>query len=247
MKKITLFLLLMSAVLTGIAQPAKSSFLESLRQMQDAYRQPEYLSFDILYRYAPADQPDQFEDSISGNARINRNRFWYSLDNTESVNSGDLEIMVFREDKIVYLRKPVARETQAGGLQWIALLDSALSANMHTGFQVNEQPDCLQLVMEFAPDQSCRRIEYLVDRKTGWLRKMISIVKADQLYDPSVRSAIDSDQTYAVVETIFSNYSTVVFDTQVLDSQHYVRKSGDRYVCVGEYEQYSVFLGSAGL
>src|SRR5262245_61132740 len=101
---IAVLIVLCSWINFALSQSAgNTSALEELRKLGAVYRSASYLSFDVTYKYAPEATPTLYLDSLKGNFKINGDRYWSSLDNTESVSTADYMIMLFKEDLIMYI------------------------------------------------------------------------------------------------------------------------------------------------
>jgi hypothetical protein len=76
---------------------------------------------------------------------------------------------------------------------------------------------------------------------------MVNIVESRELYDPSVRSLVAGNSSYAIVETDLTNYREGAFEDSELDPGRYFKKVGKEYVSVAPYESYKIFLGTPDL
>lgn len=216
--------------------------LQALHRMVSAYRQAHHLHFDILYRYAAESNPGEYLDSLVGQYKIHGNRYWSQLSNSETVSDGRLMLTVFTEDSLIYLA--AAPST----LNVMTMLDTLLPKQMNAQYHYAVSGTEELVTLSFAGGSAYKEVTWHIDRKTGYLNKMVSVVSADQLYDPAVRSLVTGTaNAYVVVETLYNNYRENAFDEQVFDTGRYVRKEGQEYVPVGAYENYQVFVGSPGL
>ena len=218
----------------------------ALRKLATGYQRATNLGFDVLYRYAAESEPSVYRDSLSGHFKLQGNRYWCELDNTESVGTPDFNIMLFKDDKLMYLsrRAPSA----ANPLNQLAMVDSFLLAgkkNMVCSMMHTRDQDIATI--EFTEPVVYKRITWYIDKKSGFLQKMVSVVQAGQLYDAQVRSQIEDPATWAIVEAVYSNYRQQPFDETLFDSSRYFKKVANGYVTVAPYEDYTIFLGSVGL
>ncbi len=223
--------------------------MQAIRSMAAKYQQAQYLSFDILYRYAAESKPGEYLDSLKGQYKLHGNRYWNILDNRESVYDTRLLLMRFEEDSIIYLAKPGEGAAQSGtGNIGLAMLDTMLFNNKEAQYAWKETNAEQVITLSLAGPVACRQMTWHIDRTTGFLTKMVSIVRSEQLYDPSVRSQIaDAATSYVIVETLYSNYRQGTFNDNVFDLGKYIKKEGQDYVTVAPYERYKVFLGTPGL
>lgn len=252
MRKIILLVCLIVAGLPfrGRGQDeATAKATAAMHRLAEKYQQARLLSFDILYRYAAEGKPGEYQDSLHGQYKLHGSRYWSALDNTESVYDGRLLAMLFKEDSIIYLAKPggvlpVSSPSAGPG----GAIDTFLLHNKGSQCSYTATPDEELITMSFAGTGPYKKITWQVNRKTGYLDKMTSLVRSDQLYDPTVRAQVtDAASTYVVVETLYSNYRQGAFDENIFDLGKYVKKEGDAWMTVAPYERYKVFLGSTGL
>jgi hypothetical protein len=222
-----------------------------LHKLATKYQQAQYLGFDVLYRYAAEGTPGTYLDTLRGQYKLQGSRFWSILDNRVSICDDHLMLIVFNEDSLIYLvRPPVASTTQGqgGSANPMAIPDSLLLRDKNTGYQYETTPAEELVSMTFKENVPCKKITWHIDRKTGYLTKVISIMRSDQLYDPTVRPLVtDAATSWVIVETLYDNYRQGAFDDSVFDLGKYIKKEGQEYVTVAPYESYKVFLGSSGL
>jgi hypothetical protein len=223
--------------------------LQAIRSLAAKYQQAQYLSFDIVYRYAAENKPGVYLDSLRGQYKLHGNRYWSILDNRESIYDTRLLLMRFEEDSIIYLAKPGTGAKQAGaGNVGLAMLDTVLFNTKDAQYAWAETNTEQLVTVSFIGPVACRRMTWHIDRATGLLTKMVSLVRSEQLYDPSVRSQITEAATsYVIVETLYSNYRQGAFTDKVFDLGKYIKKEGQDYVTVAPYERYKVFIGTPGL
>lgn len=270
MRKIKLYLLIALTSLAGVStlpfngwaqantqQPADGAdkAISVLRHMAAKYQEAQYLSFDILYRYAAADKPALYLDSLKGQYKLHGSRYWSLIDNRESVYDNNLLVVRFEEDSVLYISAPALQGGERGQQQGpagqagtLAILDTMLFANKDARCAYTETDSEQLISMRFEEPAPCRLITWHINRTTGLLTKMISQVRSEQLYDPSVRSLIsDTGVSYVIVETIYSNYRQGAFTDSVFDHGKYIKKQGGDYVAAPPYERYKVFVGTPGL
>ncbi len=247
MKKFAISIIL-TIVISGVQaqSPAGSSdrnkALQALQRAAIAYQQAKLLSFDVRYTYAREEKPAVIEDSLSGQYCLDGTRYWTKLANTESINDDNLQVTLFNEDSLLYVAKPTAANANP-----MSLLDS-LMKNSNISFGYTETPQELVVTMSLPGAATWKKMVWYISRKTGYLNKMTSLVRSDQLYDASVRSQVtDAAAVYVVVETSYSHYATGAYTEKVFDVSQYVQKIGGQYVARAPYERYQVFLGSTGL
>jgi len=244
-KKIWMAVLGLWAGTSLLAQDnSKEQVLREMQKLSGTYRNAPYLSFDMAYFCYDEQAPDKYIDSLQGSCKINGGKYWYSLDNTESIATGELTVVLFKEDHIMYLTRP-GKAMSAGNP--LAMLDSFLLNNKNLTCSVSRQQGQTVLTLEFEAGSPYRKMHYYIDDKTGYITKMLSIVRADQLYDTEVRSKVENNGSYAVIEVHFDHYRKQSFDDHLFDLSRYFKKDGKDYVTVAPYDSYKIFFGSPNL
>jgi hypothetical protein len=76
---------------------------------------------------------------------------------------------------------------------------------------------------------------------------MINVVRSDQLYDAAVQHMVDAEQSYAIVEAVYSNYRPENVDDGLFNISRYFKKEGDDYITVAPFDMYKIFLGTPNL
>ena len=219
--------------------------IHALRRLTTAYQQPAYLGFDVLYRYAEEARPQKYLDSLRGQYKVHGGQFWSMLDSQETVSNSQLVLTVYREDQLLILSKATAGGPPASPL---AMLDSFLVSNSANSYSYNNTPTEEVVSVQLPAGSPCKKMTWYIDRKTGYLRRMESLMRSDQLYEPAAQPLVtDAASVYVVVETLYQNYQTGQFGDEVFDLGKYYRKEGNEYIAQAPFEGYKVFLSSTGL
>ncbi|WP_276482886.1 hypothetical protein [Paraflavitalea pollutisoli] len=217
----------------------------ALRRLASAYQQPAYLGFDVLYRYASESNPKQYLDSLRGQYKVHGNKFWSQLDSQETVSNSELVLTVFKEDKLLFLAKAAAGGAPGNP---VAMLDSFLVESRANAFTYTSSAAEEIVSLQLPDGGPCKKMTWYIDRKTGYLRRMESLMRSDQLYEPAAQPLLkDAASVYVVVETDYQHYRTGGFGDEVFDLGKYYRKEGGEYIAQAPYDGYKVFLSSTGL
>jgi hypothetical protein len=96
--------------LSVIAQDDLEKARIILKDVVQHYSAAKNLSFSIVYRYADENNAGVWLDSLNGKFKIHGNDYWYALANTETIGNRECTIVLFKDDKIMYIRKPVKWE-----------------------------------------------------------------------------------------------------------------------------------------
>ena len=254
MKRSALLFLFSVCLQTAIAQTGKEAILPLLKALQQTYTASSFLSFDIMYRYAPESSPKQYEDSMSGQVKISGKHHWMKLANTETISTDDCMIALFKDDQVMFLSRPLSGSGTGvqsslmggAGALWISAIDSLLSKTDEVTAKLEESSGTRKLIIEYLKPTACKSMTFIIDKRTGLLSSIVSVVHARQLYDVSVQEKVTGD-TFVNMEANFSNYSKAAFDAGLFNSNHYFYKRDGKYVCTETYQGYSVYLGSSGL
>jgi hypothetical protein len=229
-------------IIEGNCQDAgKDKVINELRKISERFRNSRYLSFDINYRYASEQKPSVFLDSLDGSFKLSGNKYWYTMADTEGIGNSEYTILLFREDKIMYLSKPSGVSIAQNP---IAMIDSFLTARPGIKYSIDVQKKQKKITLEFDGNEKYKKIEYDMDAVTGFITKMSCVVQASEMYDPSVRSEIEDRSVYVVVEADFKNYRENSFVDSLFDTAKYFKKVGEEYIALPPYESYKVFLGT---
>lgn len=243
MRKLTVVVFCMACLVQAYAQDTGKEAMAVMQKLAGIYKAPEGLSFDVAYRYAAEETPGKYLDSLFGQMKLKDDKYWYRLDSTESVRTDTYLIMLFREDEVMYLAKPSAATATANPL---AMIDNFFTNSKRITCHLTEDKAYRSVIIDFDGGGPYKRVEYRIDKHSGYLVNVISTVRAEQLYDASVRNLVEGAASYAVVEAAFTNYRQGEPDSSLFDSNHYFRKEGNEYITAADFRQYKIFLGSPG-
>jgi len=221
----------------------KQKIIRELTAVIENYRNPHYLSFDILYTYANEKQPSVLLDTLKGSFKISGVQYWYSLDQTEAVGDSHYVVMLFKDDQVMYITKPSAVSVTQNP---VVLMDSVLLNSDSIQAYWSSTPKQKRITIQFSPGMKYKTIEYEID-PSNFITKMKCIVRANELYDPSVKELIEDSDTYAIIETTFKNYKRGGVYTNQLDVKKYFKKEGNEFIPLPPFENYKIFLGSTNL
>ncbi len=160
------------------------------------------------------------------------------------MSTADYTVMLFKEDRIMYLAKPapaLQRLNPLAAIDSVLMNDKSIEASI-----VNEKKE-RRIVLQFPNGPVYRKIEYFIDNKTGLLTRMVNTVQSDQLYDPTVKPMMEGEKTYAVIEAVFSHYQEGIADDKIFDTGRYFKKQDGDFVTVAPYTDYKIFFGTPGI
>ena len=247
MRLLLIITLLMVCWRPGFAQQNTEAVWTEMKKLAAVYSNTARLSFDVMYRYAAAENPGVWLDSLNGRYKLNGTRYWYDINNVESIRTDKYVILLFKEDQVMYLSKP--KDPAAGGtpvspgeqMESFLKNDSAIQCSMQ------ETKNQKKITIDFKVPGVYKRIECYISKQTGFLEKMVSWVRSDQLYDASVRPMVDAEGSYSIVETVYSNYKPNSFDDTLFSSERYFKITGNELMTVAPYDMYKIFKGDPNL
>lgn len=242
-KSIGVFVLLSFAGVCSGQTTSKEKVIEAIKDLSEHYQNAPSLSFDVGYKYSDELTPGLFRDSLKGSFKMSKDAYWYSLDNTESVGNKDFLVMLFKDDKVMYISKP---STISRTVNPVALFDSLLMNRKEISCALAESKDEKKISFIFTAGQKYKRIEYYVSNKTGFVTRMVYIIQTKELLDASDPGS-DGLSPYAIINVSFTNYQTGGFDKTELDLAKYFMKDSNGYRVTAAYDSYKIFLGSTNL
>jgi hypothetical protein len=206
-----------------------------------------FIHFDVTYYYADEAKPNENLDSIKGQFKFFRNKFWYKLDNTEAMSDSLHYVTLFGDDQLMYLSKLPKNNI---GTNPLNQLDSLLTylQNQHIHFSVQEGRNENVLTFEFDSVGNYKKVVYVIDAKTNFIRQINSTVNAREMYDPAAKPLLEKTEKFVIVKVVMNNYGTEEGDPSLFfNTDKYYRKESGQYVAVAPFENYKIFLGTPNL
>lgn len=217
------------------------------KHIQDAYSKAGALSYKMKYTYANEGTPGIILDSLSGAVDINGSNYRSVLDNTETISNGNYAIMLFRNDKIMYLAKAAKKQQAPAG---VAMLDSTLTSVAGLKIAVENEAGYKVLTLAFPAKMQYKQIQVRLDTLTGFITQLKCIVKSDQMVDPQVSkpgAALNGYDEYAVVNLWLYDYQKFSGSLALFDEHTFFIKDGKEYKTTETYKDYKIFLGTPNL
>jgi len=220
----------------------KTQAVQRLQDLAANYRKADHLSFKVTYRYSSELRPASFLDSLTGSFKLNGNSFWYGIDNAEFLGNDSINIAVFNQDKVIYVNGKSIVNQSANPL---AMIDSVLLNNQYNSASITSVAGVDDLVINFQTGFQFKKVEYFIDSKSGLIKRMIGIIKSQEMYDPAVQPLFDKNQAYGILDISFTNYQTASFTDQALSPGKYFVKMNGNYQGLGAYSSYQILIGSS--
>lgn len=245
MKKILFALFLVFAFISLYAQNDKvKPVIDMLKQIRAVYDTSSNLSFDISYIYTDESLPNNILDSISGFIQINHSRYHWQIGTTETITNNRYAIMLFKEDKIMYVTKPFAKK---GEIDPLALLDSSLILikGLQTSIETQKKFKIIKLI--FPEGNSCKNIQLSVDKKTGFLSVVDFVLKPEALGNSAGINPKDIKSAYVHIQAKYSNYRKDLINDSVFNESNYFIRDNNNFNTTAQYKDYKIFIGTPNL
>jgi hypothetical protein len=231
--KITSMILLIVCACTVLAQqPGTDPGIEQLKKMNDQYKKCSYLQFDMDFRYSTESAPD--------------NHYSYILGNTELIKTEEYLVSIFSEEKIMQLvklrRSDSSSPMDANGINTtlINALDSMQQRKLVT-ITSTEVSGLVKITVQFSDHPSWKSVEYVIRKSDGFLDRTVIIAKMEEMLGPGLQE-MELVDGYAIIETIFSNYSSQSPDTASLQGSRYFTRNGDQFEPADTYKEYRIMV-----
>ncbi|SHN17080.1 hypothetical protein [Chitinophaga sp. CF418] len=216
-----------------------------MKTLQGVYQQ-KALSFDIRYTYASELHPGEILDSLSGHADIAGSKYYYQMANTEMTANDKYVITLFKEDKIMYLSKPMAMNAADPLEQMRASLKTA-GVNRCS---VTEKGTVKSIRVGFKEGGPYKELQMDFDKSSGYLTSMRYVLKTSMLMESTGGANAEAPEEYgeyAIVQSYYDNYKQLSGQEKEFDSMKFFYKEGDEFKPTAAYSEYKVFVGSPDL
>jgi hypothetical protein len=232
---------------TANAQEANDTakLFAEMKTLQNVYQQ-KALSFDIRYTYASELHPDEVLDSLSGHADIAGNSYYYQLANTEMTANDKYIVTLFKEDKIMYLSKPVALNA-ADPLEQMRVSMKTAGVNRCS---VAEKGTLKSIRVGFKEGGPYKELQMDFDKSSGYLISMRYVLKTSMLMETTGAANAEAPEEYgeyAIVQSYYDNYKQLSKQQERFDNTQFFYKEGDEFKPTAAYSEYKIFVGSPGL
>ncbi|NNV55041.1 hypothetical protein [Limnovirga soli] len=243
---LVLFCFLMMQNKTIYAQTGSEPVLQVFARLQQVYQNIPALSFDVKYTYSNETKPAEILDSLSGKFEINQGNYHYLLDSTETIHNERYTIVLFREDKLLYLTK----SSEEQKVNPVSTINDLLKNKEGLTFDVSDKDKLTMLKIGYPPGKEYKSVELIIDTATGYLAKAVYIVQTKLLVDAqgaTDQTSLNQYDEYARVEVSFLNYNSNTVDTSIFDEKKIFFKEGKDFKTTAAYKEYKIFLGSLNL
>lgn len=250
MKKLILFILLCTCIIRfADAQTNPSAIqpvLDIVKGLQAVYTTNPTFSFHVLYTFADKATPDKIEDSVAGLIQISNNRYDIKIGPTETISDSQYAVMLFSEDKVMYITKPSKVISKIDPLTQI---DSALLNIKGLQSSVETENNRKVVKISFPSESAYKSIWLSIDNKTGYLLSTKLIIKEQALPGDQSLGSEDNQQKngYAIITASYSGYSKDQLDDSLFNVTKYFIRSNKNFSTTEEFKDYKIFIGSPNL
>lgn len=248
-------LLLFSAVVLVLVSDAYAQQRNNAKQLEEiftsiveTYRKSEHLSYTVQYRYTNEHTPSVALDSMQASVvMLDSTRYWCRVDSTETMVNNQFSVVLFKEDKLMYLSR-----AQANSLfQPLSQLQRFLEQNEGITYQQKVAGATKVVKLNFKDSSACKELTLTIDTLSGYLSKIVYVVPTEQLVDEAGRNTLqDPSQVYdafARVEARFTNYSTQPVDVTRFDEKRYFYKAENQFLPTEQFKEYKIFVATPDL
>jgi hypothetical protein len=241
MKRLLLFITVFILTVPVMAQLDNATRI--LKNIQLAYT-AHPLMFDVKYIYSNEHTPDKILDSLKGRIEMNGNDYRYQLDSTETIHNSKYNIILFKEDKIMYLTGASAQVAAQDPLQSVQTI---LEKSGVTSCTISNEKGKTTIRFDFAAGGACKQMKIIADTVKQRLYAMQYIIKTTLLKDAQDDTEMEGYEEYALVSTTFSNYHDLLPDSSRFDEKVFFYKEDTAFKVMPAYEEYKIFVATPNL
>ncbi|SFW81862.1 hypothetical protein [Chitinophaga sancti] len=217
--------------------------LNMLRRVQaKSLQQP--VSFDLKYTYSNEHTPYKLLDSLQGKVEMNGENYRCLLDHTETIHNGIYNIVLFKEDKLMYLAK---NSKAASPVDPLATIYSLLEAATGSSFSYQQKNTIIDVT--FPANGPCKKMSIVIDTVSQRVISMNYVLKTTMLIsaDNQGDELPVGYEEYALVKTNLYNYKEIAANKSRYDEKEFFYREGDVLKVTPAYQDYNIFVGSPDL
>ena len=217
-----------------------------LKTLRDGYNNGPF-SFELKYIYANEHSPEIILDSLKGKIETDGSNYHSILDNTESIHNAKYNIVLFKEDNIMYLS---AGATTAASVDPLSQMETILKQSGANSCKISKAGKNAIIRIGFAPDGACKQMEMTIDTVAHRMLSMQYIIKTALLTetpDANDKAAAEGYDEYAVVKASFFNYHPIQPDSSKFDDTTFFYKEGTEFKPTAAYSNYKIFVATPNL
>jgi len=243
------FLLCSVVLVTTSVSAQRNDSIAALKHvfntLQQNYATAKPLSYTIRYTYAAEGNPGTTLDSETANIKVMGATYYCTVSNTEILSTDSVTVVLFKDEKIMYLSK-ARQNTQM--YHPLAMIDSLISNGSISRCSIDSSKGETNVVIGFAPQTGYRQITFAINEQTGYLNSIQYIVRTETLSDnPNNTNTQGMADEYSLVNAVFNNYTAGDSSVIGLNTGQYYLKDGKNFKTTEKYKDYQLYVGSSGL
>lgn len=213
--------------------------IEILSDAAEVFKQ-QNLVMDVRYTYADEKTPDRITDSVSGHMLISGDNYKGELGNTLTVKNSRYSVIVFRDEKVLYVVRSNALTVDSVNLTPFQLISTALRSSAVVNCTIKEKGNSVILGFDFAEHMPNRRMQVELDKKGQKIMSVSYLIKKSLLPE-EIDATTD---LYALVRASFSYQEAHHVSESDFDEKQFFTMKANSLVPAGAYQDYEVFFGS---
>lgn len=208
-----------------------------------AKSQQQPVSFEVNYTYSNESTPGTLLDSLKGKIEISGENYRSTLDSTETIRNSKYTIILFKEDKLMYLAANSKSVSPADPLE---TLNALLKGATNSTFSYQKRNTIINV--SFPAGANCKQLSITIDTVSQRLISMQYILKTTLLMGDEMKNEVPEEyEEYAQVKASFYNYKDIPVNNSRFDEKAFFYKDGDTFKVTPAYEDYRIFVGTPGL
>lgn len=229
-------------LLVGAARAQNPILLECMN-INKAYLNNSYLSFNVKYKYSFESAPSTILDSSQGVFKMNGYKYWGKIDSVEMLQSDSFNVTVFKQDSVVSLGVTHSNFIPALPLaQW----DSMFFQNDRFTFSTSVDSIWKKITVNYSANLPYKKCELWYDSVTYRINRIKYTVS--QYAGEEAFYSLPDGGSYAIVDMLFTNYQTGTFGDSVFSPWVYVTYAGGTYSLSSAYSGgYQLYSTSPGI
>ncbi|MGE7777030.1 hypothetical protein ACQKLP_20085 [Chitinophaga sp. NPDC101104] len=245
LKKILIILVCSVTAVSLRAQQADTARLfGEMRQLHAAYS-ASGLRYDFRYTYAGAGRPERILDSLSGSVEMSAAGIRMVMANMEFVSNPRYAIVLFKDDKVMYLYKPNGIPPNDPLAQVRALMGTELVAKV----DVRQEERNRKISILFDSLASVKSIDLNIQPSNGLLTSAKYLMNTELM--KSGRPLTDAERQQfgplALVCMYFLRYEVLPADKSPVHESAYFTISNGTYQTTPAFSDYQIYKGSPNL
>jgi len=225
---------------------SKQQVLQLFEKMRQAYSDTGTVQFEVTYTYANESKPNKILDSAKGYMEIGQHGYYCKIDNTETIQTDSVAILLFHDDMVMYLSKK--NPVQNFGGNPMVVLDSFLQQNSGLTVSVTTPGRYKNITLGLPPGYPYKKMAFIADTATSFISQISYTVKTEKLLEDR-GSGFDKSvyDDYALVVANFSGYKKGSAGGSKAEPSDYFIKNTDGIKTTEKYKDYSIFIATPNL